>query len=99
MRLYIIGILARILGIIIPFLLRVVFLVLTKRKVMTSMQHKKGLNVVGLFGLLESLADGFKLMIKEPILPSNANLFISIMAPIITFMLSLIAWVVIPCVV
>jgi len=54
-------------------------------------------NVVGLFGLLQPLADGFKLMIKEPILPSSANLFIFIMAPVITFMLSLIAWAVIPC--
>ncbi len=98
MRPYIISILARIVGIIIPLLLRVVFLVLAKHKVMaSSMQCRKGLNVVGLFGLLQPLVDGFKLMIKEPILPSSVNLFISIMAPIITFMLSLIAWVVIPC--
>ncbi len=98
MRLYIIGILARICGIIIPLLLGVAFLVLAERKVMASMR-RKGPNVVGLFGLLQPLAYGFKLMIKEPILPSSANLFIFIMAPIITFMLSLIAWAVIPCIV
>jgi len=90
MRLYIIGILARILGIIIPLLLRVAFLVLVEHKVMAPMQRRKGPNVMGLFGLLQPLADGFKLMIKEPILPSSANLFIFIMVLVITFMLSLI---------
>jgi NADH:ubiquinone oxidoreductase subunit H len=64
---------------------------------MASMQHRKGPNVVGWFGLLQPLANGFKLMIKEPILPNNVYLFIFIMVPIITFMLSLIAWVVILC--
>jgi len=89
----------KILGIIIPLLLGVAILVLAERKVMASMQRRKGPNVVGLFGLLQLLVDGFKLMIKELILPSSANLFIFIMAPVITFMLSLIAWAVIPCVV
>jgi len=83
MKLYIIDILARILGIIIPLLIGVAFFVLVERKVMASMQHRQGPNVVGLFGLLQPLAYGFKLMIKKPNLPSSANLFIITMAPII----------------
>jgi NADH:ubiquinone oxidoreductase subunit H len=96
MTIYVITSLIKILGIIVPLLLGVAFLVLAERKVMASMQRRKGPNVVGVFGLLQPIADGLKLMVKEPILPSSANVFIFIMAPVLTFMLSLVAWAVIP---
>jgi len=93
---YILSVIIKILGIIVPLLLGVAFLVLAERKVMASMQRRKGPNVVGVFGLLQPIADGLKLMVKEPILPSSANVFIFIMAPVVTFMLSLVSWAVIP---
>nr|GEY05891.1 NADH dehydrogenase subunit 1, mitochondrial [Tanacetum cinerariifolium] len=82
---------AKILGIILPLLLGVAFLVLAGRKVMAFVQRRKGLNVVGSFRLLQPLADGFKLIIKEPISPSSANFSLFRMAPVATFMLSLVA--------
>lgn len=87
---------AEILGIIIPLLLGVAFLVLAERKVMAFVQRRKGPDVVGSFGLLQPLADGFKLILKEPISPSSANLFLFRIAPVATFMLSLVAWAVVP---
>jgi len=87
---------AEILGIILPLLLGVAFLVLAERKVMAFVQRRKGPDVVGSFGLLQPLADGFKLIIKEPISPSSANFFLFRMAPVATFMLSLVAWAVVP---
>lgn len=88
--------LVKILGIVVPLLICVAYLTLAERKVMASMQRRKGPNVVGLFGLLQPLADGLKLLVKEPVLPSNANTVLFAAAPIITFLLSLIAWSVIP---
>lgn len=58
------------------------------------MQHRKDPNVEGLFGLLQHKVDGLKVMLKAHILPRNGNLFMHVMAPIITFILTLVAWVV-----
>jgi NADH-quinone oxidoreductase subunit H len=84
------------LAIIVPLLVAVAYLTLLERKVMASMQQRRGPNVVGLFGLLQPLADGLKLLIKETILPSSANTIIFVLAPIITFLLALVTWAVIP---
>lgn len=85
------------------FLLFVVFLLLTiaittlvERKVMASIQRRRGPNIVGFFGFLQPIADGLKLFIKEMILPSNSNLFIFLFAPVFTFFCSIMLWVVIP---
>ena len=96
MNFFVLSTVVKILGIIIPLLIGVAFLTLAERKVMASMQRRKGPNVVGFFGILQPLADGLKLLLKEPVLPSNANIVIFLLAPVLTFMLSLISWAVIP---
>lgn len=85
-----------ILAIVLPLLLAVAMSVYADRKVWAAMQLRRGPNVVGPFGVLQSFADGLKLFLKETIVPSGANKAIFIIAPMITFTLALIAWAVIP---
>jgi NADH-quinone oxidoreductase subunit H len=82
--------------IVVPVLISVAYLTLAERKIMGSMQQRKGPNVVGFLGLLQPLADGLKLLLKETVIPTNANTFGFIFAPILTLMLSLFGWSVIP---
>jgi NADH-quinone oxidoreductase subunit H len=86
----------KILLIIVPLLLSVAYFTLAERKIMASIQRRRGPNVIGYLGLLQPLADGLKLFIKETILPTSANIFIFLLAPLLTFFLSLMGWVVIP---
>jgi NADH-quinone oxidoreductase subunit H len=84
------------LALIVPLLIGVAYTTLLERKVMAGIQRRRGPNVVGLYGLLQPLADGLKLFLKETIIPNNANVLIFLFSPILTFILSLITWVVIP---
>lgn len=86
----------KILALTIPLLLAVAFVTLAERKVMASMQRRKGPNVVGFFGLFQPIADGLKLMVKEPVLPSSSNVVIFLVAPVVTFLLSQVAWAALP---
>jgi NADH-quinone oxidoreductase subunit H len=89
-------IVVQIVAIVLPLLVAVAYLTYAERKVIGAIQLRKGPNVVGPFGLLQPLADGVKLFLKETILPSGASKAVFIIAPMLTFFLALIAWAVIP---
>ena len=89
-------IVAQILAVVVPVLISVAFLVYAERKVLALIQLRRGPNLVGPFGLFQSFADALKLLTKENILPSGSNKIVFIIAPIITMVLSLAGWAVIP---
>ena len=79
-----------------PLLIAVAYLTLAERRVIGFMQLRKGPNVVGPFGMFQPFADALKLMAKETILPAGANKVVFMFAPMLTFILALVAWAVIP---
>lgn len=96
MILKIILLVIKILAIIVPVLIAVAFFTVAERKIMGAIQRRRGPNVIGYMGLLQALADGLKLFVKETTLPSNSNLVVFLLAPVLSFILSLINWAIIP---
>ena len=87
---------AGILLIALPLMLAVAMIIYVDRKVWAAINLRRGPNVVGPFGLLQSFADGLKVFLQETIIPSAANKGIFLLAPIVTFTVALLAWAVIP---
>ncbi|WP_347313026.1 NADH-quinone oxidoreductase subunit NuoH [Defluviimonas sp. SAOS-178_SWC] len=84
------------LGIIAFVMLSLLFLVYGDRKIWAAVQMRKGPNVVGAFGLLQSVADALKYVVKEIVVPAGADKFVFFLAPMLSFVLAILAWAVIP---
>ena len=82
--------------VVVPVLLTVAFVTIAERKTMASMQRRLGPNIVGYYGLLQAFADALKLLLKEYISPTQANLILFFLGPIITLIFSLLGYAVIP---
>jgi NADH-quinone oxidoreductase subunit H len=85
-----------ILVIALPLMLAVAMVIYAERKIWAAIALRRGPNVVGPWGLLQSFADGLKVFLKETIIPSSANKGLFLIAPIITFTVALIVWAVVP---
>jgi len=86
----------KLLPIILPILLAVAFFTIFERKILASMQRRRGPNVVGLYGLLQAIADALKLLSKETLIPASSNMYIFIFSPIFTFIISMTCWALLP---
>ncbi len=93
---FFVGSLLHIVLLVVVLLVALAFLLLADRKIWAAVQLRRGPNVVGAFGLLQSFADFLKFMFKEVIIPAGANKIVFIIAPLVTFILAVIAWAVIP---
>lgn len=96
MILRILTVILKILSITVPLLIAVAYFTVAERKIMGAIQRRRGPNVIGFIGTLQAFADGLKLFAKETTLPSNSNVIIFLIAPLLSFLLSLIGWAVIP---
>jgi len=86
----------KILALIVCLLISVAYFTLAERKIMGGIQRRRGPNVIGFVGLFQPLADGLKLFVKETIIPTSSNSGIFILAPMLTFFLSLAGWLILP---
>lgn len=93
---FFISILLKSLILIIFLLVAVAFFTVLERKLIASVQRRRGPNIVGTFGLLQAGADGAKLLIKETVIPSSSNVIIFVLSPIFTFIVALMGWVIVP---
>ncbi len=89
-------IVAQSVGLLVSLLLVIAYLLLADRKIWAAVQLRRGPNVVGAFGLLQSFADLLKFVLKEPVIPAGADKIVFLMAPIVTAVLALSAWAVVP---
>jgi len=89
-------VLVKILIIVVPLLISVAYFTLAERKILGAIQRRRGPNVIGVYGLLQPLSDGLKLFVKETVIPSSANQLLFVFSPILTFLLSLMGWAIIP---
>ena len=87
---------AKALALLVPLLIGVAYLTYAERKVLAAMQLRRGPNVVGPVGLFQPFADAIKMLTKETIIPSGSNRVLFVMAPMLTFVLAMLAWAVIP---
>jgi len=88
--------LAETLAIMVPLLISVAYMTYAERKILAAMQLRVGPNVVGPFGLMQPFADALKMLMKETVVPTGANRALFLLAPVLTFVLAMIAWAVIP---
>ncbi|WP_170758891.1 NADH-quinone oxidoreductase subunit NuoH [Ruegeria lacuscaerulensis] len=89
-------ILAQVLAVVAFVMISLLFLVYGDRKIWAAVQMRRGPNVVGVYGILQSVADALKYVVKEVVIPAGADRAVFILAPLTSFVLSLIAWAVIP---
>src|SRR5215472_3261034 len=82
--------------VVVPALLTVAFVTISERKTMASMQRRLGPNIVGYYGLLQAFADALKLLLKEYVVPTQSNLILFFLGPVITLIFSLAGYIVIP---